>query len=197
MKGSCTVEEKEKEKETQSAETSEEIVSEDNVGQEVEHEAEVEAAVEETEIDLLKKKVSELEDQNLRLQAEMINVRNRNQKDREAAAKYRSQDLAKELLPAIDNLERALESDVDGEHHDALKKGVQMVLDNLKQALKNQGVEEIPALGETFNPNFHQAVQTTSAADEGVEPETIVKEFQKGYTLYDRVLRPAMVVVAQ
>lgn len=195
MKGSCTVEEKEKE--TQSAETSEEIVSEDNVGQEVEHEAEVEAAVEETEIDLLKKKVSELEDQNLRLQAEMINVRNRNQKDREAAAKYRSQDLAKELLPAIDNLERALESDVDGEHHDALKKGVQMVLDNLKQALKNQGVEEIPALGETFDPNFHQAVQTTSAADEGVEPETIVKEFQKGYTLYDRVLRPAMVVVAQ
>lgn len=187
----------EKEKETQSAETSEEIVSEDNVGQEVEHEAEVEAAVEETEIDLLKKKVSELEDQNLRLQAEMINVRNRNQKDREAAAKYRSQDLAKELLPAIDNLERALESDVDGEHHDALKKGVQMVLDNLKQALKNQGVEEIPALGETFDPNFHQAVQTTSAADEGVEPETIVKEFQKGYTLYDRVLRPAMVVVAQ
>lgn len=187
----------EKEKETQRAETNEETVSEDNVEQEVEHEAEVEAAVEETEIDLLKKKVSELEDQNLRLQAEMINVRNRNQKDREAAARYRSQDLAKELLPAIDNLERALASDVDGEHHDALKKGVQMVLDNLKQALKNQGVEEIPALGETFDPNFHQAVQTTSASDEGVEPETIVKEFQKGYKLYDRVLRPAMVVVAQ
>lgn len=186
----------EKEKETQQAET-EEMVSEENVSQEVEHESEIEAAVEETEIDLLKKKVSEVEDQNLRLQAEMINMRNRNQKDREAAAKYRSQDLAKELLPAIDNLERALASDVDGQHNEALKKGVQMVLDNLKQALKNQGVEEIPAIGEKFDPNFHQAVQTTSAADEGVESETIVKEFQKGYKLYDRVLRPAMVVVAQ
>lgn len=196
MKGSLTVEEKEKE--TQSEETVEtpETASEEIV-EEVEHEAEVEAAVEETEIDLLKKKVSELEDQNLRLQAEMINMRNRNQKDREAAAKYRAQDLAKELLPAIDNLERALASDVDGEHNEALKKGVQMVLDNLKQALKNQGVEEIPAIGETFDPNFHQAVQTTSAADEGVEPETIVEEFQKGYKLHDRVLRPAMVVVAQ
>lgn len=169
----------------------------EDIKEEVEQEAEIEAAVEETEIDELKQKVAELEDQNLRLQAEMVNMRNRNQKDREAAAKYRSQDLAKELLPAIDNLERALEADVDDENSEALKKGVQMVLDNLKQALKTHGIEEIEALGKPFDPTLHQAIQTVSATDEGVEPNTVVQEYQKGYQLHDRVLRPAMVVVAQ
>lgn len=169
---------------------------EEKVAEEVEQEAEIEAAVEETEIDLLKQKVAELEDQNLRLQAEMVNMRNRNQKEREQAAKYRSQDLAKELLPAIDNLERALDADVDDEQSEALKKGVEMVLNNLKQALKAHGIEEIEALGKPFDPNYHQAVQTVPA-EEGVEANTVVQEFQKGYQLHDRVLRPAMVVVAQ
>lgn len=172
-------------------------VVEDQVAKEVEAEAEVEAAVEESEIVALKQQVEELSDQNLRLQAEMVNMRNRNQKDREAAAKYRSQDLAKELLPAIDNLERALASDADGEHSEALKKGVQMVLDNLQQALKTHGIEAIPALGEAFDPTMHQAVQTVDAKEAGVEANTIVQEFQKGYRLHDRILRPAMVVVAQ
>ena len=178
-------------------ELKQEEVATEEVAEEVEQEAEIEAAVEETEIDDLNKKVAELEDQNLRLQAEMVNMRNRNQKDREAAAKYRSQDLAKELLPAIDNLERALEADVNDDNSEALKKGVQMVLDNLKQALKTHGIEEIEALGKPFDPTIHQAIQTVSASEQDVEPNTVVQEFQKGYQLHDRVLRPAMVVVAQ
>lgn len=163
----------------------------------VEKEVEIEAAEEESEIVELKQKIDELSDQNLRLQAEIVNMRNRNQKDRETAAKYRAQDLAKELLPAIDNLERALAIDVDNEHGEALKKGVQMVLDNLKAALKAQGIEEIVALNQAFDPNVHQAVQTVDAKENNVEPNTIVQELQKGYKLHDRVLRPAMVVVAQ
>lgn len=173
-----------------------EATEEQKVVEEVEHEAEVEAAVEETEIDTLKEKVAELEDQNLRLQAEMVNMRTRNQKEREAAAKYRSQDLAKELLPVIDNLERALASDVDGEHGEALKKGVQMVLDNLKQTLNAHGIVEIEALNQPFDPNYHQAVQTVPAEGD-IKSGIVVEEFQKGYQLHDRVLRPSMVVVAQ
>lgn len=173
-----------------------ETLDETQVQEEVEKEVEVEAAIEETEIDLLKQKNAELEDQNLRLQAEMVNMRNRNQKDREQAAKYRSQDLAKELLPAIDNLERALDAEVDEAQGEALKKGVEMVLENLKQALKAHGIEAIEALGQEFDPNVHQAVQTVPV-EEGGEANIVVQEFQKGYKLYDRVLRPAMVVVAQ
>ena len=171
-------------------------LSNEEVKETVEKEAEVEAAIEETEIDLLKQKNAELEDQNLRLQAEIVNMRNRNQKDREQAAKYRSQDLAKELLPAIDNLERALEADVKDSQGEALKKGVEMVLNNLKQALKAHGIEEIEALGKEFDPTVHQAVQTVPV-EEGGEANVVVQEFQKGYKLHDRVLRPAMVVVAQ
>lgn len=189
MKGSKNVSEEKKQQDV-----TVEDVAETEASEEVQVDSE--ETIEKTELELLKEKNDELEDQNLRLQAEMVNMRQRNQKEREDAARYRSQDLAKELLPAIDNLERALEADVDGEHSEALKKGVQMVLDNLKQALKTHGVEEIPALGEMFDPNVHQAVQTVPV-DEDHQADTVVQELQKGYKLHDRVLRPAMVVVAQ
>jgi molecular chaperone GrpE len=78
----------------------------------------------------------------------------------------------------------------------SLKKGVEMVLESLTVALKEEGITEIKAEGETFDPNLHQAVQTVPAEDD-VAPETIVNVLQKGYQLHDRVLRPAMVVVAQ
>ena len=77
-----------------------------------------------------------------------------------------------------------------------LKKGVEMTLASLQQALKEEGIEEIPAAGETFDPNFHQGVQTVEASDD-VPANTIVQVLQKGYKLHDRVLRPSMVVVAQ
>lgn len=147
-----------------------------------------------TELDDLKEQLSQKEDQFLRAQAEIVNMRNRFQKERESLSRYRAQDLAKALLPAIDNLERALETDSgDGE---SLKKGVEMVLESLRQALKENGIEEIPALGEVFDPTMHQAVQTV-AIEEGQKSDEIVQVFQKGYKLYDRILRPAMVIVAQ
>ncbi|MGX7029990.1 nucleotide exchange factor GrpE [Vagococcus zengguangii] len=158
--------------------------------------AEVEEVIEVSKEEELEVKVNELEDQLLRVQAEMINMRNRNQKERELAARYRSQDLAKELLPAIDNLERALETEVTDENGENLKKGVEMVRDSLLNALNASGVEVISALGETFDPNLHQAVQTMPVS-EGQAPDEVIHELQKGYKLHDRVLRPTMVIVAQ
>lgn len=139
---------------------------------------------------------SDMEDRYLRIQAEMANMRKRNQKEREDAAKYRSQDIAKELLPVIDNLERAMAIKVSDEQGESLKKGLEMVMNTFRTALKSEGIEEINPVGESFDPNFHQAVQTVPAED-GQATDTVVNVLQKGYILKDRVLRPAMVIVSQ
>ena len=168
------------------------ILNGEETTEEVDGTEEVEKSTEE----LLREQLSEMEDKYLRAQAEIANMRNRNIKDREAAAKYRSQDLGKELLPAIDNLERALQIEVTDEQGESLKKGIEMVMESLLHALKTAGIEEIPAKGEVFDPNLHQAVQTVPLED-GQKPDEIVQELQKGYILHDRVLRPSMVMVAQ
>ena len=141
-----------------------------------------------SEVEELTNKFNEMEDKFLRARAEIANMSNRNKNEREQLVRYRSQDLGKKLLPAIDNLERALATEVTDDQGASLKKGVEMVLESLTVALK--------AEGETFDPNLHQAVQTVPAEDD-VKPDTIVNVLQKGYQLHDRVLRPAMVIVAQ
>lgn len=155
------------------------------------------AQVEEvSEVDELKIKLDEMEDKFLRVSAELANIVQRNRNERELIQRYRSQDLAKKLLPVIDNLERAIAAEVTDEQSISLKKGVEMVLESLNVALKEEGIEEIPAKGEQFDPNIHQAVQIVPVS-EGVEADTIVEVLQKGYKLQDRVLRASMVIVAQ
>ena len=155
------------------------------------------AQVEEvSEVDELKIKLYEMEDKFLRVSAELANIVQRNRNERELIQKYRSQDLGKKLLPVIDNLERAIAAEVTDEQSISLKKGVEMVLESLNAALKEEGIEEIPAKGEQFDPNIHQAVQIVPVS-EGVEADTIVEVLQKGYKLQDRVLRASMVIVAQ
>ena len=155
------------------------------------------AQVEEvSEVDELKIKLDEMEDKFLRVSAELANIVQRNRNERELIQKYRSQDLGKKLLPVIDNLERAITAEVTDEQSISLKKGVEMVLESLNVALKEEGIEEIPAKGEQFDPNIHQAVQIVPVS-EGVEADTIVEVLQKGYKLQDRVLRASMVIVAQ
>lgn len=149
-----------------------------------------------SEVEELTNKFSEMEDKFLRARAEIANMSNRNKNEREQLVRYRSQDLGKKLLPAIDNLERALATEVSDDQGAGLKKGVEMVLESLTVALKEEGITEIEAEGKTFDPNLHQAVQTVPAEND-VKPETIVNVLQKGYQLHDRVLRPAMVIVAQ
>ncbi len=152
----------------------------------------VEVSVEDT----LKKELDEMEDKFLRAQAEIANMRNRHNKEREDAAKYRVQDLAKGLLTSLDNLDRALEAETTDEQSESMKKGVEMVREGMLHALKESGVEEIASLGEVFDPNKHQAIQTVSV-QEGQKEDEIVQVLQKGYILHERVLRPAMVIVAQ
>lgn len=155
-----------------------------------------EVEVESSELDNAKAELSEMEDKFLRARAEIANMSSRFKNEREQLVRYRSQDLAKKLLPAIDNLERALAIQVDDEQGTSLKKGIMMVLEGMQVAFKEEGIEEIPATGVPFDPNLHQAVQTVPATDE-VPSDTIVDVLQKGYKLQDRVLRPSMVVVAQ
>lgn len=138
----------------------------------------------------------ELSDKYIRAQAEIVNMRRRNEKEQAELAKYDGQKLAKAILPALDNLERALAVESNSEHSEQLQKGVQMVQSNLLKALEDNHIAEIKAENQPFDPNMHQAVQTIPADDDH-EADTVVQVLQKGYILKDRVLRPAMVIVAQ
>ena len=148
-----------------------------------------------------KKEPSELEkalaaqakehDQYLRLAAEFDNFRKRSVKEKDGIYQEAKAETAKKFLPVYDNLERALKNETADE---AYKKGVEMTMTQLKEVLSKLGVTEIPALGEKFDPEKHNAVMHTE--DDTAEENTVVEVFQKGYTLGDKVLRFAMVKVA-
>ena len=160
-------------------------------------EIETEEVQEETdEVKVLEAKNSQLEDQILRLQAEMQNIQRRNTRERQEAAKYRSQKLATALLEAIDNLERALATEADSEDAKSLLAGVEMVHGQILQIFADESIEVIDPAGEAFDPNYHQAVSTTPAQDDQ-ESDEVAQVLQKGYQLEDRVIRPAMVVVTE
>jgi molecular chaperone GrpE len=178
-------------------ETVEEVFAENEAS-----EKSAETPAQEEEQDPMEQKVSELEakleeadNRYLRLQADFDNFRRRSRIELEASAKYRAQSIITDLLPAIDNFERALKMDVDNEQAKSLKQGVEMVYRSLLEALKNEGVEAIEAVGQEFDPHLHQAVM--QAEDENFGPNIVVEEFQKGYMLKDRIIRPAMVKVNQ
>lgn len=143
-----------------------------------------------------KKRAVDMEDQNLRAQAEIQNMTKRFKKEQAQLLKYDGQDLAKAILPVLDNLKRALSIEVADASGQQLKKGIQMVHDHLTTALTDHGITAVTGLGEPFDPTSQQAVQTV-AAEDGQKPDTVVQVLQSGYRLHDRVLRPAMVVVAQ
>ena len=155
-------------------------------------------AIEEAEdqVSQLEAEKEALSDQLLRLQAEIQNMRRINQRERQDAAKYRSQSLASYLLDVADNLERALATPAESEDAKAIHKGIEMVYKQFQQAFEKEGISVIDPLNEAFDPNFHQAVSMMPAG-EGQEADTVINVLQKGYMLQDRVLRPAMVIVAQ
>lgn len=187
--------------EEQSMNEAEEVTTSDVESEEVEVEAvaETEAVEQDPEFDeleTLKEQTEQLEDQVLRLQAEIANMRRTHTRDRQEAAKYRSANLASKLVDALDNLERALESEIESEDGLALKKGVEMVYQQLIQGFNEENIEVVNPLNEPFDPNFEQAV-SVMPAEEGVEDNTVVHVVQKGYKIDNRVIRPAMVIVAQ
>ena len=146
------------------------------------------------EIADLKQQLSDADDKFLRAQAEMQNMQTRLAKEQAQALKYANQKLGLAVLPALDNLERALQVEADDDASEQLKKGVEMVFGTLKQALSDNGIKEVGQVGETFDPNYAQAIQSVPADDEH-PADTIASVMQKGYMLEDRVIRPAIVAV--
>jgi molecular chaperone GrpE len=154
-----------------------------------------ELAVANAKIAELEAKIKEMENRYLRLYADFENFRRRTRQEMEAAEKYRAQSLVSDLLPALDNFERALKIEADNEQAKSILQGMEMVYRSVLDALKKEGVEAIEAVGKPFDPHLHQAVMQIE--DSNYEPNTVVEEFQKGYKLKDRVIRPAMVKVSQ
>lgn len=148
------------------------------------------------EVAALAQKNKDLEDKYLRSEAEIQNAQRRYSKERANLVKYESQRLGKDILASVDNLERALQVKADDEASSQLKKGIEMTLEGLVRALKDNGIEEIKADGEKFDPTLHQAVQSVPAENDDQKGH-VVQVLQKGYVYKDRTLRPAMVVVAQ
>ena len=172
--------------------TSSEEVSDDE-GTEEATEEEEERDPRDVRIEELERQLEEAEDKYLRQVASFDNYKRRMTLDKEEMQKYRSQSLMKELVPILDNFERALQTEVTSEDAIALKEGVAMIERSLKEALKNEGLEPIESVGEPFDPNFHQAVMT--GQDDEKESGVVLEEFQKGYRLNDRIIRPSMVKV--
>lgn len=129
----------------------------------------------------------------LRAQADFDNYRKRTLKEKEDLLKYASFAVFEQLLPVIDNFERAMQASKSNNDYDSLSKGLDMIIRQLGQVLEQEGVVPIEAVGQPFNPEYHQAVaQVESGEEEGI----IVEELQKGYKLKDRVIRPSMVKVS-
>ncbi|KHF41913.1 protein GrpE [Halalkalibacter okhensis] len=170
----------------------EEAVSEENVTPADEAEG-ANQEVEVTEEDARLAEIAELNNRLLRVQADYDNFRRRSREEKEAAAKYRSQNVIEALLPVIDNFERALLVKPEAEEAKSLLQGMEMVYRQFQDTLKSEGVEVIETVGHSFDPHLHQAVMQVE--EDGFESNQIVEELQKGYKLKDRVLRPSMVKV--
>lgn len=134
----------------------------------------------------------------LRSQAELENLRRRSKRELEDAHKFAVENFTRELLPVLDSLELGIQAaSQDGTNHDAVKlrEGNELILQQLRSVFGKFNIEVVDPVGETFNPEFHQAM-TMEACDEA-EPNTVIKVFQKGYLLNQRLIRAAMVVVAK
>lgn len=147
------------------------------------------------EITSLKTQVDQEQEKYLRLYAEFENYKRRIQKENDTQRKYQAQGVLSDVLPTLDNFERALQIEGDDESFNSLKKGVEMVYSSLVKSLEDNGLEAIKSEGEAFDPNYHQAVVQDNNPD--FESGHITEELQKGYKLKDRVLRPSMVKVNQ
>ncbi|WP_255235582.1 nucleotide exchange factor GrpE [Salipaludibacillus sp. LMS25] len=145
------------------------------------------------EVKELERKLADATNRMLRIQADYDNFRRRTKQEKESAAKYRSQNLAEKLLPALDNFERGMMITPQQEETKSLLQGMEMVYRQLKDALAEEGIEPIETVGKPFDPHYHQAVMQVETDE--YESNVVVEEMQKGYQLKDKVIRPAMVKV--
>lgn len=166
--------------------------------EEAPEEAASEAAAMQEEIEALKGQVEKLtgdlqekKDRLLRLQADFDNFRRRSAKEREEISAVVTQNFCKDMLPLLDNFERAMAAET--RDVEAFQKGVEMIFTQFQEVLRKNGLEQIEAVGQKFDPNFHQAVMRVE--DPEKEDDTVAQELQKGYMVKGRVIRPSMVQV--
>ncbi|MFZ5826628.1 MAG: nucleotide exchange factor GrpE [Bacillota bacterium] len=146
------------------------------------------------ELEMARAEAADLRDRLLRAQADFENYRRRMQREKEETAIYANQKLLLNLLPVLDNLERALATQpTDGD--EKLRQGVELTARSFREILAREGVTAIEAVGKPFDPNEHEAVMTEDSSEH--EDGTVLFEFQKGYRLGDRVIRPSMVKVSK
>jgi molecular chaperone GrpE len=143
------------------------------------------------ERDKLAAEKTELYDRLLRKQAEFDNFRRRTERDRSDFLQFAGMDLARELLPVLDDFERALKVESPDQNY---TKGIELIYQRLSDILKKMGVEPIEAAGKQFDPNLHEAVVRVPTDE--AEDQTVLEEFQRGYNFKGKLLRPSMVKVA-
>lgn len=134
-------------------------------------------------------------DRFLRLAAEVENLKKRQEREISEVRQFANENLIKELLPVLDNLERALEHSRQSEAPEALLEGLELVNQDFLKVLGRFGITPLNSVGERFDPTYHHAVMEEEAPE--VDDQTVLKELQKGYLLQNRLLRPAMVVVSR
>lgn len=156
-----------------------------------ENSEELNEVTEVTETEKLKLELEETTDRYKRLMAEFDNYKKRSAKEREGLYNSLLSDIVSSVLPVVDNLEKAVATKTEDENY---KQGVEMVHKQLLDTLSNLGVEQIKTVGETFNPEYHEAV--SSVQDDNLGEKEIKEEFRKGYKIGEKVIRHSMVVVA-
>lgn len=171
------------------AEGSEEEAPEEAAAADAAMQEEIEAL--KGQVDGLNKDLQEKKDRLLRLQADFDNFRRRSAKEREEISAVVTQNFCKDMLPLLDNFERAMAAGT--KDVEAFQKGVEMIFTQFQEILKKNGLEHIEAIGQKFDPNFHQAVMRVE--DPEKEDDTVAQELQKGYMVKGRVIRPSMVQV--
>lgn len=143
----------------------------------------------------LEEEVKSLKNELLKQHANLENTRKRLEKERILERKYAAMPIAKQILTPLDNLDLALKHVIDNEAVQKFAQGFEMIKTQFTKVLAEQGVSEIEALNEEYDPNFHQAIMTEKI--EGVEPNIVTDVLQKGYMFKDRIIRPAMVKISE
>ena len=140
-------------------------------------------------------KLQESEDKVLRLAADFENTKKRLEREREISLKYAEENILKELLPGIDNIERAMDQGQEANNMESLLHGIELTRDGLLATLEKYGVKAIDSIGQPFDPNIHEALAMEET--DAMAPNLVLREFQKGYVYRDRLLRPSKVVVSK
>ena len=145
-------------------------------------------------LDEIAKSRDDLQQRLLLAQAEFENYRKRSQKEQDQERQYRSLPIVRDLLPVMDNLRRALDASTSAQAADKLVEGVRMVVQQFEDILGKHSIMPIPAVGQPFNPTLHEALTQAPSADH--PPMTVLMEVERGYQLFERIVRPAKVIVS-